>query len=66
MVETGLNGLRKLHTIKIMSICHELLGKSGIKGNLGVVIPYPSREYFITGRANRRLLCFASSVRRVL
>ena len=31
MVETGLNGLHRLNTIKILSICHELLGKSGIK-----------------------------------
>jgi len=29
MVKSGLNGLHKLHTIKILFICHELLGKSG-------------------------------------
>ena len=31
MVETGLNGLHGLYTIKFNSICHPLLGKSGLK-----------------------------------
>ena len=30
MVETGLNGLHKLHAIIILFICHGLLGKSGL------------------------------------
>ena len=30
MVKTGLNGLHMLYTIKILSICHELLKKSGL------------------------------------
>lgn len=30
MVETGLNGFHKLHTIKIQFICHGSLGKSGL------------------------------------
>jgi hypothetical protein len=30
MVKTGLNGLHRLYTIKILPICHELLGKSGL------------------------------------
>ena len=31
MVKPGLNGLQRLYHIKILSICHELLGKSGVK-----------------------------------
>ena len=30
MVETGLSGLHRLYTIKILSACHGLLGKSGL------------------------------------
>jgi len=34
MVETGLNGLHKLHAIIALFICHGLLGKSGFRGAL--------------------------------
>jgi hypothetical protein len=40
MAETGLNGLHGLYTIKRLFICHELLGKSGIRMRIELTAYY--------------------------
>ena len=67
MVKTVLNGLHKLHTIKILFICHELLGKSGfitpisrVRSNTDIntvfITPMTAIKMAITATPSRRKL----------
>ena len=50
MVKSGLNGLHKLQTIKILFICHELPGKSGTNTQSSSFVAALGMEHFYKGQ----------------
>ena len=56
IVVTGLNGLRGLYTVKILSICHKLLGKSGLVISMHKLPGSPGAPSALGGQASSTTL----------